>query len=42
VIEVGPGGVLCGLVARIERGLERERVGSVAELHALAAGASKA
>jgi [acyl-carrier-protein] S-malonyltransferase len=42
VIEVGPGGVLCGLVARIERGLERERVGSLAELHALAAGASKA
>ena len=32
VIEVGPGGVLCGLVARIERGLERERVGSLAEL----------
>ncbi len=42
VIEVGPGGVLCGLVARIERGLERERVGSLAELHALAAAASKA
>jgi [acyl-carrier-protein] S-malonyltransferase len=42
VIEVGPGGVLCGLVARIERGLERERAGSLAELRALADGASKA
>jgi [acyl-carrier-protein] S-malonyltransferase len=36
VLEVGPGGVLTGLVARIERGLERERVGTLAELRALA------
>ena len=36
VLEVGPGGVLTGLVARIERGLERERVGTLAELQALA------
>lgn len=36
VIEVGPGGVLTGLVARIERGLERERAGTLAELEALA------
>ena len=42
VIEVGPGGVLSGLVARIERGLERAKVGSLGELRALAAGASKA
>ena len=37
VIEIGPGGVLSGLVARIERGLGRERVGTLAELQALAA-----
>jgi hypothetical protein len=37
VIEVGPGGVLNGLVARIERSLERERAGTLAELRALAA-----
>jgi [acyl-carrier-protein] S-malonyltransferase len=36
VVEVGPGGVLTGLVARIERGLERERAGTLAELRALA------
>ena len=36
VIEVGPGGVLCGLVARIERSLGRERAGTLAELRALA------
>jgi [acyl-carrier-protein] S-malonyltransferase len=36
VIEVGPGGVLTGLVARIERSLERERAGTLAELEALA------
>ena len=36
VIEVGPGGVLTGLVTRIERGLERERAGTLAELEALA------
>jgi [acyl-carrier-protein] S-malonyltransferase len=39
VLEVGPGGVLTGLVARIERGLERERAGSLAELRALASNA---
>jgi [acyl-carrier-protein] S-malonyltransferase len=36
VVEVGPGGVLNGLVARIERSLERERAGTLAELRALA------
>jgi [acyl-carrier-protein] S-malonyltransferase len=36
VIEVGPGGVLCGLVARIERSLGRERAGTLAELRAFA------
>jgi [acyl-carrier-protein] S-malonyltransferase len=42
VVEVGPGGVLSGLVARIERGLERRRVGSLAELRAFAAAGSEA
>jgi [acyl-carrier-protein] S-malonyltransferase len=42
VVEVGPGGVLTGLVARIDRGLARERVGSWSELEALAAAASQA
>jgi [acyl-carrier-protein] S-malonyltransferase len=37
VLEVGPGGVLSGLVARIERRLARERVGTWDELRALAA-----
>ncbi len=41
VIEVGPGGVLSGLVARIERGLQRAKVGSLGELRELAAAASK-
>jgi [acyl-carrier-protein] S-malonyltransferase len=42
VVEVGPGGVLTGLVARIDRRLARERVGSWSELEALAAAASQA
>jgi len=42
VIEVGPGGVLGGLVARIERGLSRASAGSLAELRALVADASQA
>jgi len=37
VIEIGPGGVLSGLVARIERKLARDRVGTLDELQALAA-----
>jgi [acyl-carrier-protein] S-malonyltransferase len=40
VVEVGPGGVLNGLVARIDRGLKRERVGSWSELEALTSAAS--
>ena len=42
VVEIGPGGVLTGLVARIDRGIARERVGSWSELEALAAAASQA
>jgi [acyl-carrier-protein] S-malonyltransferase len=41
VVEIGPGGVLTGLVARIDRRLARERVGSWSELEALAAAASQ-
>ena len=41
VLEIGPGSVLTGLVARIERGLERANVGTLEELDA-AAGASAA
>lgn len=37
VLEVGPGRVLVGLVARIERGLERASAGSMDEVTALAA-----
>lgn len=37
VLEVGPGRVLCGLVARIDRGIERAHVGSMEEVAALAA-----
>ncbi len=36
VLEVGPGRVLCGLVARIDRGLERMNAGSLAELDEVA------
>lgn len=38
VIEVGPGSVLTGLVARIERGLERANVSTQGEVEAVAAG----
>ncbi len=37
VIEVGPGGVLVGLVARIERGIERESAGNMEQIRAVAA-----
>jgi malonyl CoA-acyl carrier protein transacylase len=36
VIEIGPGRVLSGLVARIEPGLERAHLGCVADLDAAA------
>jgi [acyl-carrier-protein] S-malonyltransferase len=37
VLEIGPGRVLCGLVARIERGLARANLSCAAELDAAAA-----
>jgi [acyl-carrier-protein] S-malonyltransferase len=37
VLEVGPGGVLSGLVARIDRGLSRANVASLAQLREVAA-----
>ncbi len=37
VLEIGPGSVLTGLVARIERGLERANLGTLEELQAAAA-----
>jgi [acyl-carrier-protein] S-malonyltransferase len=40
VLEVGPGSVLTGLVARIERGLARANVGTQAEIEAFASGAN--
>ena len=42
VLEVGPGSVLTGLVARIERGIERANVSSVEEIAAAAARESAA
>jgi [acyl-carrier-protein] S-malonyltransferase len=38
VVEVGPGAVLGGLVARIDRGLARANVGSLAQVREVAAG----
>lgn len=40
VLEVGPGSVLTGLVARIERGLARANVSTQAEIEAAASGAA--
>jgi [acyl-carrier-protein] S-malonyltransferase len=40
VLEVGPGSVLTGLVARIERGLARANVSSQAEIEVAASGAA--
>jgi [acyl-carrier-protein] S-malonyltransferase len=37
VLEIGPGRVLVGLVARIERGLARENLSCAAEIEAAAA-----
>jgi [acyl-carrier-protein] S-malonyltransferase len=42
VIEVGPGSVLTGLVARIDRGVERANAATLAQLRELAAGAAPA
>jgi [acyl-carrier-protein] S-malonyltransferase len=39
VLEVGPGGVLCGLVARIDRRVERAQVGTLTQLREVAAAA---
>jgi [acyl-carrier-protein] S-malonyltransferase len=38
VLELGPGGVLCGLVARIDRSVARAQVGTLAQLREVAAG----
>jgi [acyl-carrier-protein] S-malonyltransferase len=38
VLEVGPGGVLSGLVARIDRGVGRANVGNLAQVREAAAG----
>ena len=42
VIEIGPGSVLTGLVARIERGIERANVSSLEEALAVVAGGAAA
>jgi [acyl-carrier-protein] S-malonyltransferase len=42
VIEIGPGSVLTGLVARIERGIERANVSSLEEARAVVAGGAAA
>jgi [acyl-carrier-protein] S-malonyltransferase len=38
VVEVGPGAVLSGLVARIDRGVARANVGNLAQVREVAAG----
>jgi [acyl-carrier-protein] S-malonyltransferase len=38
VLEVGPGSVLCGLVARIDRSVARAQVGNLAQLREVATG----
>ncbi|MBM4384257.1 MAG: ACP S-malonyltransferase [Deltaproteobacteria bacterium] len=42
VIEIGPGSVLTGLVARIERGIERANVSSLEEVNAVVASGAAA
>ena len=38
VLELGPGGVLCGLVARIDRSVVRAQIGNLAQLREVAMG----